>query len=122
MDYACILGGVNIACIWFVRRVRIRSPLLDNLIIQYLYPGINRQTFQINGYRYVENYERVNGMPKQTPARKKANQKYLATQDDIKVRVPKGKRTDYADFAKAHGMSLNKFVIEAIEEKMEREK
>lgn len=95
------LGGVNIACIWFVRRVRNRSPLLDNLIIQYLYPCINRQTFQINGYRYVENYERVNGMPKQTPARKKANQKYLATQDDIKVRVPKGKRTEYADFAKA---------------------
>lgn len=61
-------------------------------------------------------------MPKQTPARKKANQKYLATQDDIKVRVPKGKRTEYADFAKAHGKSLNKFIIEAIEEKMERDK
>jgi len=38
--------------------------------------------------------------------------------DEIKVRVPKGKKESIAKFAEKQGKSLNGFVNEAIEEKM----
>ncbi len=55
-------------------------------------------------------------------AQQKAVNKYLRTTfDDIKTRVPKGKREEYKKAAAALGYeSFNAFVIKAIEEKIER--
>lgn len=56
-------------------------------------------------------------------AQQKAVNKYLKnTFDDIKTRVPKGKREEYKEKARLLGYdSFNSFVIQAIEEKIERE-
>lgn len=53
-------------------------------------------------------------------AQQKAVNKYLRNNfDDIKIRVPKGKREEYKEAAKAAGYdSFNGFAIEAIEEKL----
>jgi uncharacterized protein (DUF1778 family) len=40
--------------------------------------------------------------------------------DEIKFRVPKGKKEDYRNAAESHGMKLTPFIIEAIEEKISR--
>lgn len=55
-------------------------------------------------------------------ARKRANQAYLNKQDEIKVRVPKGKKEEIRQHADKRGESLNAFVNRAIDEAMEREK
>lgn len=54
---------------------------------------------------------------------KKATMKYMKNNlDDIKIRVPKGKREQYKNSASALGYeSFNNFVIQAIEEKLQRE-
>lgn len=56
-------------------------------------------------------------------AQQKAINKYLRnTFDDIKTRVPKGKREEYKERALVLGYkSFNNFVVQAIEEKLERE-
>lgn len=52
---------------------------------------------------------------------KKATAKYNAkTYDDIKIRVPKGKRDIYKTFAESQGMSLNAWAISLMEQDMER--
>lgn len=58
-----------------------------------------------------------------TEAQQKAVNKYLRnTFDDIKIRVPKGTREEYRTAAAALGYSsFNNFVVQAIEEKLERE-
>ena len=58
-----------------------------------------------------------------TPARRKANAKYLRERvDTLRIRVPKGE----ADLIKAHaadqGESMNGFVYRAIHETMERDR
>ena len=57
-------------------------------------------------------------------AQKKATAKYMkANLDDIKLRVPKGKREEYKKQVSDLGdKSFNEFAIKAIEEKIEREK
>lgn len=50
-----------------------------------------------------------------TPARAKSIQKYLSEQEDIKLRVPKGKREYYKKLAANAGESLNSFAIRAME-------
>jgi hypothetical protein len=57
-------------------------------------------------------------------AQKKATAKYMkANLDDIKLRVPKGKREEYKKQVSDLGYkSFNEFAIKAIEEKIEREK
>ena len=57
-----------------------------------------------------------------TPARRKANAKYLRERvDTLRIRVPKGE----ADLIKAHaadqGESMNGFVCRAIDEAMKRD-
>ena len=47
--------------------------------------------------------------------RKKANEKYFEKFDDIKVRVPKGKKDEYKQLAENNGMSLNALIIELLE-------
>lgn len=56
-------------------------------------------------------------------SQKKATSKYNAEKyDDIKIRVPKGKRAEYQEKAFQKGYSsLNKFTIDAIEEKINRD-
>ena len=58
-----------------------------------------------------------------TEAQKKATIKYMKNNlDDIKIRVPKGKREEYKEKARCLGYeSFNNFVVCAINEKIERE-
>lgn len=41
--------------------------------------------------------------------------KHLAKLDEIKIRVPKGKKEEYKKMAEAAGKSLNQFIIDRIE-------
>ena len=57
-----------------------------------------------------------------TDARRKANKKYLAENvEDIKIRVPKGRKEYYKDAAASIGQSLNQFAINAMDEKIDRD-
>lgn len=55
----------------------------------------------------------------QTKAKNRYNAK---TYDSLRIVVPKGKKDIIKDFADKQGKSINGFVNEAIEEKMERER
>lgn len=55
-------------------------------------------------------------------AQLEGSKRYLSKLDDIKVRVPKGRREELKAFAESQGKSLNSFIVEAIAEKIEREK
>ena len=55
-------------------------------------------------------------------ARKRANDEYLKTQDEIKVRVPKGKKAEIKSHAdKSDNGSVNGFIKRAIDNQMERD-
>lgn len=54
-------------------------------------------------------------MTKGYEQRKESNKKYLATLDEIRIRVPKGKKEEYKDLAEKAGKSLNQFIIDCIE-------
>lgn len=57
-----------------------------------------------------------------TEARRKANEKYNAkAYDEIKVRVPKGRKADLQLHAEQRGESLNGFIGRAIEEQVKRD-
>lgn len=53
-----------------------------------------------------------------TKARKECNERYLQKQDEIKIRVPKGKKDEYRAAAEACGKSLNKFIVDCIEKEL----
>lgn len=56
-----------------------------------------------------------------TEARKRAVSKYLTeTVEEFKVRVPKGQKAYYQAAAASEGLSLNAFVITAMNERIER--
>ena len=55
-----------------------------------------------------------------TDARKKANDKYNKAQDQIAIRVPKGKRDEYKAFAEIRGESLAGMIVRLIEEEMKK--
>ena len=58
-----------------------------------------------------------------TPAQAKAVKKYLSESvEDIKIRVPKGKKAYYKEAAKASGESLNSLIIRALDKLIEEEK
>lgn len=59
---------------------------------------------------------------KYTEAQKRATMNYLKdSTDELKIRMPKGKKKDYREAAeKANYSSLNQFVIDAIEEKISK--
>ena len=70
-------------------------------------------TIMIGGDIVTKHYEQ----------RKEANKRYLSTQDEIKVRTPKGQK----EIIKAHADlfddgSVNKFINRAIEETIARDK
>ena len=71
---------------------------------------------------HISNFIGGINMAKQTPAQLKAISKYQSKLDTITFRVPKGEKAKIADFAKSHNMSMTKFIILAIKEKMESEK
>lgn len=49
-------------------------------------------------------------------AQKKASIKYLSEKtDNLQIRVPKGKKSEYKAQAEAHGMSLNAYIIKLLE-------
>ena len=57
-----------------------------------------------------------------TDAKREGNRRYLAGQDEIKIRVPKGRRNELKEIAKdKFNMSLQAFILSAVEEKIERE-
>ena len=56
-------------------------------------------------------------------AQQKAVNKYMSQNyDRINLTVPKGKKDTIKAHAESHGQSVNSFINEAIDEKMEREK
>lgn len=54
-------------------------------------------------------------------ARKRANDKYIEKLDEIKVRVPKGRKAEVQAHAEQQGESLNGFIVRAIDETIERD-
>ena len=57
-----------------------------------------------------------------TKAQKRAAEKYLKeTVEDIRIRVPKGKKSIIKDHSTVKGESLNSFVNRAIDEAIERD-
>lgn len=46
---------------------------------------------------------------------------YQAKFDDIKVRVPKGKREEWREEAKKRSKSLNQFIIDSVEKELKTE-
>lgn len=54
-------------------------------------------------------------------ARKRANQKYIDKQGEIKVRVSKERKAEIQAHAEALGESVNGFINRAISETMERD-
>jgi len=58
----------------------------------------------------------------QTDARRKASAKYLKESvEDIRIRIPKGRKDVVKAHAEKQGESLNAFVVRAIDEAMERD-
>jgi len=60
-------------------------------------------------------------MSRYTEAQAKAVKKYLGSIGETKVRAPKEDMLKYQEYAQSAGMSFNKFIITAIEEKIERD-
>lgn len=58
-------------------------------------------------------------MTKGYEQRKEANKRYLSTLDEIRIRIPKGKKEEYKKMAEAAGKSLNQFIIDCIEKGQE---
>lgn len=59
-------------------------------------------------------------MTKHYEQRKESNKKYLQKFDDIKIRVPGGKREEYKQYAESIGTSLNKLVIDLLEKEINK--
>lgn len=57
---------------------------------------------------------------KYTPGQAKATEKYMQDKHVIKVVVTKDKAEEYKKLAKSEDKSLNKFVIDCIEEKVKQ--
>ncbi len=58
---------------------------------------------------------------KYTEAQAAATKKYLQSMGEYKLRVSKEDKERYMDYAKTKGISLNALIIQAIEEKMEKD-
>lgn len=51
-----------------------------------------------------------------TEAQKNASKTYIGKLDEIKIRIPKGKKDEYKKLAELEGKSLNQFIIDKIEQ------
>lgn len=54
-------------------------------------------------------------------AQKKASIKYLEKLDEIRIRMPKGKKDDIKAAASTTGESMNQYIVSAIDQRMERD-
>lgn len=54
-------------------------------------------------------------------AQLEANKRYIQAQDNVTIRMPKGKKEIIQTCAKNQNKSLNSYINEAIDEKMERD-
>ena len=54
-------------------------------------------------------------------AQKQASVKYLEKLDEVRIRMPKGKKDDVKAAAVAVGESMNQYIINAVEQRMERD-
>lgn len=54
-------------------------------------------------------------------AQKKATAKYLEKMDEVRVRMPKGRKDEIKAHAERRGESVNGFINRIIDEAMERE-
>lgn len=54
---------------------------------------------------------------KYTEAQAKASREYLKNLDEIRIRIPKGKKEEYKQAAEAAGKSLNQFIVDCIEKR-----
>lgn len=54
-------------------------------------------------------------------AQKKASIKYLEKLDEIRIRMPKGKKDDIKAAASTAGESMNQYIVSAIDQRMERD-
>lgn len=54
-------------------------------------------------------------MTKHYEQRKESNKRYLAKLDEIRIRIPQGKKDEYKRMAEEAGKSLNQFIIDKIE-------
>ena len=55
-----------------------------------------------------------------TEAQKRSAEKYLHEKvEDIRIRVPKGKKEIIRTYAESHGESMNGFIVRVIDEAME---
>lgn len=61
-------------------------------------------------------------MTKHYEQRKESNKRYLNTQDEIKIRAPKGQKDIIKAHADSMGESVNGFINRAIEETINRDK
>ena len=59
---------------------------------------------------------------KVSEAQRKATDKYLEKFDEIRIRVPAGRKAEIKARAEKRGQSVNSFIIAAIDETMERDK
>lgn len=58
---------------------------------------------------------------KYTEAQKAASQKYLGEKtDSIQIRTPKGTKERWREAATEAGTSLNRYIMDAVEEKIEK--
>lgn len=55
-----------------------------------------------------------------TKAHLEGNKRYLEKQDNIVIRVPKGKKEKIQNHARDKGKSLNKYVVDLIDEDMNK--
>lgn len=56
-----------------------------------------------------------------TKAKLEANERYLKTQDEIKIRVPKGDKAKIQVRAESLGKSTNAYIVDLIDEDMKKE-
>ena len=56
-----------------------------------------------------------------TEAQKRSAEKYLSEKvEDIRIRVPKGKKAIIKEYAEKQGKSLNQFIVDLIEDAIEK--
>ena len=55
-------------------------------------------------------------------AQKKASIKYLEKLDEVRIRMPKGEKNNIKEAASAAGESMNQYIINAVDQRMERDK
>ena len=124
-SYVVVLVS-TFACPWGV-------PPFYGLII--LYVPIYSLLFYMDTYRQmcynIDTMERVcpiSGHPQEvsnmsvSEAQKKASIKYLEKLDEIRIRMPKGEKNNIKEAASAAGESMNQYIINAVDQRMERDK